>query len=193
MNKIVMLAAMCALTTSAFANDDHPQPTTLKIAQRTVLYLKARENSDPTWMPPSNLGGGSATNYCQSSMNSFGTFALMSNVGSLALVDNTFGLMCTGASQIPQSWGMFTFGTQQFNAPFGNGFLCVSPFPPGIYKMPTQHLGTGTVVRTMTTHPADFSLFTAGSSWNFQFWYRDPNQLPARFNLSDGLHVQFAP
>jgi hypothetical protein len=117
----------------------------------------------------------------------------MSNVGSLALVDNTFGVMCTGASQIPQSWGMFTFGTQQFNAPFRNGFLCVSPFPPGIYKMPTQHLGTGTVVRTMTTHPADFSLFTAGSTWNFQFWYRDPNQLPARFNLSDGLHVQFAP
>jgi hypothetical protein len=193
MKRMVLLVALCALGSTSFARSNGPKPTTLQEATRTVLYGKAVENSDSSWSPPSNLGGGSATNYCQSSMNSFGTFALMSHVGSLALVDNTFGLMCTGASQITNSWGMFTFGTQQFNTTFGNGFLCVSPFPPGIFKMPTQHLGTGTVVRTISAHPTDFSLFTPGSNWNFQFWYRDPNQLPARFNLSDGMNVVFAP
>ena len=35
---------------------------------------------------------------------------------------------------------------------------------------------------------------TAGSTWNFQYWYRDP-QLPggSGFNLSDALQVLFRP
>jgi len=198
MKKIALLVAVCAVGSSAFSMNSggstgRPQTMTLREGVKIILYGSALEDSDTSWNPPSNLGGGSATNYCQSSMNSFGTFCLISNVGSLALVDNTFGVMATGASQIPLSWGMFTYGSQQFNAPFLNGTLCISPFPPGIFHMPTQHLGTGTVVRTMTTHPADFSLFTPGSTWNFQFWYRDPTALPGRANLSDGLHVTFAP
>src|SRR5437867_3874600 len=148
MRKFAMLAALCAVGSSTFAYANDPKPMTLGEGIRIIQYGKATEESDPTWSPPSNLGGGSATNYCQSSMNSFGTFCYISHVGSLALVDNTFGVMATGASPIPQSWGMFTYGTQQFNAPFMNGYLCISPFPPGIYHMPTQHLGTGTVVRS---------------------------------------------
>jgi len=31
------------------------------------------------------------------------------------------------------------------------------------------------------------------STWNFQFWYRDPQGGPAGFNLSDGLEVTFCP
>jgi hypothetical protein len=197
MKRIALLVALCAIGSTSFARSNDPKPTTLTECTRTVLTGgmggHGPENSDTSWAPPSNLGGGSATNYCQSSMNSFGTFAIMSHVGSLALVDNTFGLMCTGAVPVSYSWGMFTFGTQQFFTTFGNGYLCISPFPPGIYKMPTQNLGNGTVVRTITAHPTDFSLFLPGSNWNFQFWYRDRNQLPARFNLSDGLNVIFAP
>jgi hypothetical protein len=34
-------------------------------------------------------------------------------------------------------------------------------------------------------------MFTPGSSWNFQFWYRDPQAGGARFNLSNALHVDF--
>jgi hypothetical protein len=32
---------------------------------------------------------------------------------------------------------------------------------------------------------------TAGSTWNFQFWFRDPVAGGASFNLSDGLEVTF--
>jgi len=194
MKSFAMLFALAVLTTSAFAAND-PKPTSLKEATRTVLYDKAKEYSDPTWFPPSTLGGGQATNYCASSLNSNNTMCLMSHVGSLSLTDNTFGLMATGAVPVAQSWGMFTYGVNPITNPivFGNGFLCIYPFPPGIYKMPTQNLGTGTIVRSMTTHPVDFSLFTPGSTWYFQFWYRDRFQLPSRFNLSDGLEVSFAP
>jgi len=140
---------------------------------------------------PSTLGSGSATNYCQSSLNSNNTMCLMSHVGSLALVDNTFGLMATGAVPVPQSVGRFLYGTRRWNATFGNGYLCI--YPSLLRGMPFQNLGNGTVVRTMTTHPADFSLFSPGATWNFQFWYRDRFQPPSRFNLSDGLAVTFAP
>jgi hypothetical protein len=34
---------------------------------------------------------------------------------------------------------------------------------------------------------------TAGSTWNFQFWFRDPVAGGASFNLSDGLGVTFCP
>ena len=36
-------------------------------------------------------------------------------------------------------------------------------------------------------------VITAGSSWNFQAWFRDPAANGATFNLSDGLHVTFCP
>ena len=34
---------------------------------------------------------------------------------------------------------------------------------------------------------------TAGSTWNIQFWYRDPPGGPAGFNLSNGLAATFCP
>jgi hypothetical protein len=34
---------------------------------------------------------------------------------------------------------------------------------------------------------------TAGSTWNFQFWYRNPAAGGAGFNLSDGLSIRFCP
>ena len=32
---------------------------------------------------------------------------------------------------------------------------------------------------------------TADSTWNFQYWYRDPSAGQPAFNLSDGLEVLF--
>ena len=171
---------------------ERPEPSTLPEITWATLYQGADEDSDDRWDAPV-VGGGSASNYCQATMNSFGTTAAIGWVGSLTLADNTFGLTCTGAAAIPNSWGIFTYGPNQFNTPFGNGYLCISPFPPGIYKMKTQHLLNGNVVRLKAAHPADFVLFTPSSSWNFQFWYRDPPAGGANFNLSDGLHVAFGP
>lgn len=143
------------------------------------------------------VGGGSAYTYCQSSPNSFGTSALIGHTGSLNVADGTFGLTVTGVTPVASAFGMFTYGQQTYSAPFGNGYLCISPFSAGIYRMTPQSLGDGTVARSMLTNPGDFSMFQPGSSWNFQFWYRNPQALqqgaPSTFNLSDALHVDFAP
>ncbi|MBV21422.1 MAG: hypothetical protein CMJ61_04575, partial [Planctomycetaceae bacterium] len=37
------------------------------------------------------------------------------------------------------------------------------------------------------------SPFHAGETWNFQFWYRDPQGGGWGYNLSNGLEVTFCP
>lgn len=192
MNKLALLGALCAPVFTSFAAQD-PQPASLQQVTATVLCEGADGTSDSGPGTTNPEGPGSASTYCQATLNSFGTAASIGYAGSLALVDNTFALTVSGAAAIPTSWGMFTYGGVQTNIPFGNGYLCISPFNPGIFKMPTQQLGTGTVILEMATHPAEFANFTPASSWNFQFWYRDPPAGGAYFNLSNGLHVNFAP
>jgi len=45
----------------------------------------------------------------------------------------------------------------------------------------------------ITNPPEASGQIFAGSTWNFQFWYRDPLGGPAGFNFSDGLEVPFCP
>jgi hypothetical protein len=178
MKRLASPGVLCALAITSFATV-HSQTAAQKV-------------SDPSPLPPNQETSGSAYTYCQATANSFGTLASIGYGGSLDLTQATFALTVTGAAAIPNSWGLFTYGTVQTNTPFANGYLCISPFAPGIFKMPTQHLGDGTVILRMSEHPADFGAFTPGSSWNFQFWYRDPPAGGAFFNLSNGLHVDFA-
>jgi len=198
MLQAILLAPLCVLMsvstgtkTNRTNTIQRPEPSTLQECEWSMLYEYPNIDSDPVG-DPATLGGGSATNYCQANINSSGNAASIGWIGSLTLSDNTFGLAATGVAQIPNSWGLFVYGTNPFNAPFYNGYLCVSPFPPGIYKMQTQHLLNGNVVHRKSAHPADFTLFTPASSWYFQFWFRDPG-VGAGANMSDGLHVVFAP
>jgi hypothetical protein len=196
------LVASLALALPAFASSSGeivtqdtgtPDPMTLREGVYTVLYHGVDQSSDVVTNSSTTEGGGSAFNYCQATPNSFGFTGAISFTGSLELADGSFGLRAVGNPLISQSWGMFTYGLVQTNIPFGNGYLCISPFAPGINKMPTQQLGSiGEVNLAMNANPSLFSAFTPGSGWNFQFWYRDPS-VGAHFNLSDALHVDFAP
>lgn len=136
---------------------------------------------------------GSAETYCTATVNSLGRTASIGSFGSLAPADQTFGLSVTGCPPVASSFGMFTCGTEQTDIPFGNGRLCISPFAQGIFRMTPQSLAQGTVTLSMVTNPQEFLLCTPGSTWNFQFWYRDVAAGGANFNLSDALHVHFAP
>ena len=80
--------------------------------------------------------------------------------------------------------------------PFGNGFRCVSS-PAYRLNPPDVIEGSGSVARAvdyslppMSTGPGQIS---PGSSWNFQFWYRDPAGGGPGFNLTDGLQISFCP
>lgn len=188
-------ALILALCLTAFQD---PQPATAVDVLADLIDTKPAEVVASGTVTTEALGGGGfAWNYCQSSPNSFGTLALIGYTGSLDLSHGSFGLMVNGCPPVASSFGMFTYGRDPYNTPFGNGYLCVSPFTSGIYHMTPQGLGTGAVACSMLTHPAEFSLFQPGDSWNFQFWYRNPQALsvgaPTTFNLSDALHVDFAP
>ena len=59
-------------------------------------------------------------------------------------------------------------------------------------RLPVQQadfFGDAAYTLDFATSPA--SDITADSTWNFQFWYRDPAAGSPNFNLSDGLEVIF--
>jgi hypothetical protein len=134
---------------------------------------------------------GSAFNYCQATLNSANTAASIGYTGSLTLADGTFALTVIGHPEVPTSFGMFVSGDQQYNVPFGNGYLCVMPFSSGILRMTPQPLLPGMLVKDIAAEPQEFVTFVPGQSTNFQFWYRDPAAGGSKFNLSDALHVDF--
>jgi len=153
-----------------------------------------------SWVPVAGLllaipsaAQGGATTYCTSTPNSTGVTATLAHFGSLNLLQTSFGLASTGLPVNPTSFGLFTCGTIPTNVPFGNGTLCISPFAPGITKMGVRPLSSNTVTFSMPDSPAAFTQCTPGSTWYFQFWYRDPAAGGSRFNLSNGLQVSFAP
>jgi len=132
-------------------------------------------------------------NYCVTSPNSAGAGAEMDSAGSSSIAANTFTLVANGAP--PSVAGLFVYGSNQVQVPFGNGFRCVGGDVQRLSVGVTD--ATGHAERTL-----DFNLppvgsgpnaILPGSTWNFQFWYRDAAPLGAGFNLSDGLSVPFLP
>ena len=88
----------------------------------------------------------------------------------------------------------------QTAVPFGNGLRCVAPGGTGFFRFETENsgpegvltLGPGAVGYVCATQPA--FCITAGSTWNFQNWYRDPGgSCGESFNLSNATSVLFGP
>ena len=136
-----------------------------------------------------------AVNYCVSTPNSAGTPAILGLSGSQSIAVNDCTLEVTGA--VPGKVGIFFYGPDQVQVPLGPGFRCVG----GAAMFRLQPLvtadGTGSASRLldftvppMSTGAGQVLPF---STWNFQFWYRDPDGGAPGFNLSDGLSVTFCP
>ena len=134
------------------------------------------------------------SNYCLASGNSAGTSAIIGWQGLLTLSDNNLSLIVTGAPAL--KFGVFFYGAGQTQVPLGEGLLCVAS--------PVQRLQPPVLTdqQGSTLLPLDFASppLSGGplpvspfSTWNFQFWYRDPLGGPAGFNFSDGLEVTFCP
>jgi len=138
-----------------------------------------------------------ATNYCTSAPNSAGPGCVMGSSGTTSVSANGFQLRATGG--IPNQFGLFYYGPDQAQVPFGDGFGCVGGGTTGVFRLLPAQLtnAVGNALR-----PVDFAQLpassgsgqiTPGSTWNFQFWYRDPAAGGFGFNLSDGRRVTFAP
>jgi hypothetical protein len=116
--------------------------------------------------------------------------------GSTSVAANQFALT---AVLVPGGMpGLFLYSAGQAQVPFGNGWLCLG--------------GTASVMRILPLVanpsqaaqglPLDFTAppfaagqgaITPGSTWHFQYWYRDTLAPPTFFNLSGGLSVTFCP
>jgi len=138
---------------------------------------------------------GDAVRYCDTAPNSTGPGASIDLDGPIGIGNNELVLLATGA--VPGELGLFFYGEDAVQLPFGDGFRCVggATFRLG----PPQTVGPdGSDLRPLdfTAPPMDSGpgAVTPGSTWSFQHWYRDP-QGPggSGFNLSDALRIQFTP
>ncbi len=136
------------------------------------------------------------TNYCVSQPNSSGTSAVMSWSGSTRLLDDDFTVRVFGAK--PNQFGIFFYGPGQAQTPLGDGFLCVAGGGSGIFRLqPAVQSGFfGESERRVEFTQAPVLIgpgqIEPGSTWNFQFWYRDTGSASG-LNLSDALAVPFCP
>ena len=131
------------------------------------------------------LGG----SYCKSTVNSSGLPGRMTVRGSDVVSENYLVLEAT---QCPaNTFGFFFFGSLQANIPLGDGVLCVNGnmvrlTPPDITD------GGGLAERKVDlTAPPVAGVIVPGTTWNFQFWFRDPAGGPAGSNFTDAVQVDF--
>ena len=130
-----------------------------------------------------------ATTYCIGAPNSIGPGAVISAAGSASLGTNNLVL---SSSPVPNQPGIFLYGAVQSQTAFGHGFLCVSA-PLNLMVPPL------TAVQNQAVQFVDYSSLpaggqiSAGSTWHFQHWYRDPAFGGPAFNTSNALSITFAP
>ena len=140
-----------------------------------------------------------ATNFCTALPHSTGATASIGMAGSSEMSLNNFALFASGSA--PLQFGLFFYGPDQAQSPSGDGNICVggnASTPLVRIPMILQSDVFGTVFLPLdltdslfVTGPAPI---TAGSTWNFQFWFRDvaPGGA-ASWNFTDGLSVLFCP
>jgi hypothetical protein len=128
--------------------------------------------------------------YCTSLPNSTGNTAGMAWSGSCIVADNNFTLHASdGPGGQP---GLFIYGANQASIPFGNGVLCISA--PILRLNPPVFMdgsGAASKVVDLANPPSTSGTITAGSTWNFQMWERDPAAGSAGYTFTDGLEVSF--
>jgi VCBS repeat protein/FG-GAP repeat protein len=137
-------------------------------------------------------GPAGVVTYCEGGLNSAGTRASIDSTGGLSI--STGSVILRVLNAVPSQPGLFFYGAGRDATPFGGGTLCVAG--PHYRLRPAQTLsvlGSASYVVDFGSDPAGSGagMITAGSTWNFQFWYRDP--AGGAFNLSNGLELTFQP
>jgi hypothetical protein len=138
--------------------------------------------------------GGFAVNYCASTPNSTGKAAAIIVRGSLRVSDDEATLESFDCP--PGRVGFFFYGSDPAKLPMVNGYLCVSPFSPGLFRLPPVAVvnSQGHAERAIDFgSPNPAGLITPGSTWNFQYWFRDGKAGGAGSNLSNAVRVTFCP
>jgi hypothetical protein len=133
-----------------------------------------------TTLASSTFAQGGTSTFCQTGANG----SRISATGSSLLAANGgAGDLVLHATNVPPGApGIFIMNqalSQGFG--FGQGSLCLLG---SIVRLPVV---TNATFALDYTAPAVIGLFTPGSSWNFQFWFRSAPS----FDLSDGIEITF--
>jgi hypothetical protein len=126
--------------------------------------------------------------YCTSNTNSSGGAAQIYTLGSNSISANDLVL---GASPVPTGqFGIFYYGANEIEAPFGNGIRCVGG---GTTRLPVEQSDNFfNIMHSVNNNQAPHSSnLIAGSTWKFQCWFRDPPAGGSTFNLSNGKSITF--
>lgn len=162
------------------------------LATASVQPLLQALPAAPQQAPPPSAHHGSAQSYCTSTINSTGAAATMSYSGSLSVCLNDTGLIADGVPK--NSVGLFFYGGQTAQIPTANGYLCVSPFYAGLFRIQPSVIAKSNQraeVQLDLHGLSQAGAITAGSTWYFQYWFRDPQAGGAGSNFSDGLRITF--
>ncbi|MCP3919809.1 MAG: hypothetical protein GY711_30100 [bacterium] len=131
--------------------------------------------------------------FCTSTQGSGGRRAEIRASGGASIAANSTRLHAFFTP--PSSFGIFVYGQRPAQFPFGDGFLCIDPFTPGIHRLqPIQtadHAGLAGLTLDLAALPPSGAI-GAGETWHFQYVYRDAGGA-AGFNASDGVRLTFEP
>lgn len=130
-------------------------------------------------------------NYCLSTQNSAGVAAGMTSGGAPSISTNQFSIGVQGA--VPATQGLFFYGADEIQQPFGLGYRCVGGQLFRISTTVTDAGGNSLLSLDLTSPRVEAGRILPGSTWKFQYWYRDAQATGGNFNLSDGLSVTFLP
>jgi len=131
-----------------------------------------------------------ASTYCVTAPNSVGAGAVIGWSGSTSLALNNFGLRASGCPATINA--IFFYGpTQIAPVPFHAGFLCTTGGFSRLPVLTTSASGELAYVVDLTSPPNVLGQINAGSTWQFQLWYRDPSGPNGSTNTSDALSATF--
>ncbi len=131
---------------------------------------------------------GGVNSYCTAGANSVSPAGMSITGIGTASVSSVFFLNASGGPVGEP--GLFFYGATQSSFPFGNGTRCIGGT---VYRLSIVPIGAGGTASLLLDYAGAQFPIVANSTWNFQFWYRDPAAGGANFNLTDAVEVNFCP
>jgi hypothetical protein len=130
-------------------------------------------------------------NYCDAVANSTNQRASMQWQNTTSVGSNNFRLSAIKCP--PNKPGLFFYGSSATSLPVGDGHLCVSGGLNRLVVVNTGSMGVPSLTMDFTNPPTPSGQISAGETWYFSFWFRDPTGGSAGFNFADGLRATFCP
>ena len=130
--------------------------------------------------------------YCQALPNSRGLEASLEGLGLASVSDNNFGILARDV--IPDGPGLYFYGGERTVRLFGDGLRCVGGrtfrASPLLFADPAGNVGWQIDLEAPPASAGPGQILP-GSTWHFQYWYRDANSSQTGSNTTDGLTVYF--